>query len=155
MKYAFSEEDLKYFVESGEMAQLIINNWEILYNNFSFQGRLVEMKAAKDAGSIYLDIKGCDERHPIKDKIENKFTNYIMPTGELRLNSAGENKRGGFHFMRIIDGINERIFEIPHDVYYERGKFYGNDFRWSASYNKTDKLQRGNTQGLLDYEITE
>jgi hypothetical protein len=155
MKYAFNEEDLKHFVESGEMTQLIINNWEILYNNFSFQGRLVEMKAAKDAGSIYLDMKGCDEMHPIKNKIENKFTKYIMPTGELRLNSAGKNKLDGFHFMRIIDGINERIFEIPHDVYYERGKFYGNEFRWSASYNKTDKLQRGNTQLLLDYEITE
>ena len=155
MKYAFSEEDLKHFVESGEMTQLIINNWEILYNNFSFQGRLVEMKAAKDAGSIYLDMKGFDEMHPIKNKIENKFTKYIMPTGELRLNSAGKNKRDGFHFMRIIDGINERIFEIPHDVYYERGKFYGNEFRWSASYNETDKLQRGNTQLLLDYEITE
>jgi hypothetical protein len=36
------------------------------------------------------------------DRIETKFTNYVMPiAGELRLNSAGENKRDGFDFMRV------------------------------------------------------
>ena len=154
MKYIFSEEDLKHFVESGEMTQLIINNWETLYNNFSFQGRLVEMQAAKNSGSTYVDAKGCDEIHPVKGKIENKFTNYIMPTGELRLNSAGENKYGGFDFIRVIDGINKRIFEVPHNEWYKRGRFYGNEFRWSGSYNETDGKQRGNTQLLLKYEVT-
>ena len=154
MQYKFSKNDLKHFVESGEMAQLIIDNWEVLYNNYSFQGRLVEMKAAKNAGSTYVDMKGCDEIHPIKGKIENKFTNYIMPTGEMRINSAGENKKGGFDLLRIIDGINKRIFEVPHDTYFKEGKRYGGEFRWSSNYNQKDKKQVNNTNLLLKYEIT-
>ena len=154
MKYSFSENNLKHFVENGGMAQLIIDNWEVLYNNFSFQGRLVEMKAAKNAGSTYLDIKGCDEIHPVKGKIENKFTNYITVDNTLRINSAGENKRNGFNLLRIIDGVNERIFEIPHNEYFNRGKRYGNEFKWSPTYNKEDKIQINNTQLLLDYEVT-
>ena len=154
MEYKFSENDLKHFVESGEMQKLIIDNWEALYGNYSFQGRLVEMQAAKIAGSDYLDAKGCDEIHPIKGKIENKFTNYVMPTGELRIGAAGENKKGGFDLLRIIDSVNGRIFEIPHDVYFKEGKRYGKEFRWSSSYNKKDKRQVNNTQLLLKYEIT-
>ena len=33
--------------------------------------------------------------------------------------------------------------------------FYGNEFRWSASYNETDWKQPGNTMLLLNHEITE
>jgi hypothetical protein len=145
MKYTYGKEDLKAW---------LLKNLDTLLERQTFQALIVEVKVAEDANNVFVNKAGHDEVGK-RGTIETKFTNYIMPTGELRLNSAGENKRGGFHFMRIIDGINERIFEIPHDVYYERGKFYGNEFRWSASYNKTDKLQRGNTQLLLDYEITE
>jgi len=145
MKYTYGKDDLKVW---------LMENLDTLLERQTFQALIVEVKVASDANNTFVNRIGHDEVGE-RGRIETKFTNYIMPTGELRLNSAGENKRDGFDFMRIIDGINERIFEIPHDVYYERGKFYGNEFRWSASYNTTDKLQTGNTQLLLNHEITQ
>ena len=145
MKYSYGKEDLKAW---------LLNNLDTLLERQTFQALIVEVKVADDDNNVFVNKAGHDEVGK-NGRIETKFTNYIMPTGELRLNSAGYNKHGGFDFMRIIDGVNKRIFEIPHDVYYERGKFYGNEFRWSSSYNKTDWKQSGNTQLLLDYEITE
>lgn len=145
MKYTYGKDDLKVW---------LMENLDTLLERQTFQALIVEVKVASDANNTFVNRIGHDEVGE-RGRIETKFTNYIMPTGELRLNSAGENKRNGFDFIRIIDGINERIFEIPHDVYYERGKFYGNEFKWSASYNTTDKLQTGNTQLLLNHEITQ
>jgi len=145
MKYTCGKDDLKVW---------LMENLDTLLERQTFQALIVEVKVASDANNTFVNRIGHDEVGE-RGRIETKFTNYIMPSGELRLNSAGENKREGFDFMRIIDGINERIFEIPHDVYYERGKFYGNEFKWSASYNTTDKLQTGNTQLLLNHEITQ
>jgi|MGYP000096888564 hypothetical protein len=145
MKYTYGKDDLKVW---------LMENLDTLLERQTFQALIVEVKVASDANNTFVNRIGHDEVGE-RGRIETKFTNYIMPSGELRLNSAGENKRDGFDFMRIIDGINERIFEIPHDVYYERGKFYGNEFKWSASYNTTDKLQTGNTQLLLNHEITQ
>jgi hypothetical protein len=145
MKYTYGKDDLKVW---------LMENLDTLLERQTFQALIVEVKVASDANNTFVNRIGHDEVGE-RGRIETKFTNYIMPSGELRLNSAGENKREGFDFMRIIDGINERIFEIPHDVYYERGKFYGNEFKWSASYNTTDKLQTGNTQLLLNHEITQ
>ena len=145
MKYTYGKEDLKVW---------LMENLDTLLERQTFQALIVEVKVASDANNTFVNRTGHDEVGE-RGRIETKFTNYVMPAGELRLNSAGENKRNGFDFIRIIDGINERIFEIPHDVYYERGKFYGNEFMWSASYNTTDKLQTENTQLLLNYEITQ
>ena len=145
MKYSYGKEDLKAW---------LLNNLDTLLERQTFQALIVEVKVADDANNVFVNKAGHDEVGK-NGRIETKFTNYIKPNGELRINSAGANKYGGFDFMRIIDGVNKRIFEIPHDVYYERGKFYGNEFLWSASYNETDKLQRGNTQLLLKYETTE
>jgi hypothetical protein len=145
MKYTYGKEDLKAW---------LLENLDTLLERQTFQALIVEVKVADDANNTFVNRSGHDEVGE-KGRIETKFTNYIMPTGELRINSAGVNKYGGFDFMRIIDGVNKRIFEIPHDVYYERGWFYGNEFRWSSSYNKTDFKQQGNTSLLLDYEITE
>ena len=145
MKYTYGKEDLKVW---------LMENLDTLLERQTFQALIVEVKVASDANNTFVNRTGHDEGGE-RGRIETKFTNYVMPAGELRLNSAGENKRNGFDFIRIIDGINERIFEIPHDVYYERGKFYGNEFVWSASYNTTDKLQTENTQLLLNHEITQ
>ena len=145
MKYTYGKDDLKVW---------LMENLDTLLERQTFQALIVEVKVASDANNTFVNRIGHDEVGE-RGRIETKFTNYIMPSGELRLNSAGENKRDGFDFMRIIDGINERIFEIPHDVYYEHGNFYGNEFLWSASYNTTDKLQTGNTQLLLNHEITQ
>lgn len=145
MKYSYGKEDLKSW---------LLKNLDTLLERQTFQALIVEVKVADDANNVFVNKAGHDEVGE-NGRIETKFTNYVMPTGELRLNSAGENKRDGFDFMRVIDGINGRIFEIPHDSWFENGKFYGNEFRWSASYNKTDSKQRGNTQLLLKYETTE
>ena len=145
MQYTYSKIHLKDFFD---------NNSDNLLNDPKFQALIVEVKAAADAGSNFVNKTGHDEIHKTKGRIETKFTNYILPSGELRINSAGENKRGGFDLLRIIDGINERIFEVPHDEYFKKGKRYGGEFRWSSSYNTKDRKQRGNTQLLLDYEIT-
>jgi len=145
MKYSYGKEDLKAW---------LLKNLDTLLERQTFQALIVEVKVADDANNVFVNKAGHDEVGK-NGRIETKFTNYIKPTGELRINSAGVNKYGGFDFMRIIDGVNKRIFEIPHDVYYERGNFYGNEFLWSASYNKTDFKQLRNTKLLLDYEVTE
>jgi len=154
MKYTYSKKALKEYLKNG-YGEYLFKHADSLLDNCRFQALIIEVKVADDAGNTFVNKVGYDELSKDNLRIETKFTNYIMPTGELRLNSAGENKRNGFDFIRIIDGINERIFEIPHDVYYERGKFYGNEFKWSASYNTTDKIQTGNTQLLFNYEITQ
>ena len=145
MKYSYGKQDLKTWLKE---------NIDTLMERQTFQALIVEVKVADDANNVFVNRAGHDEVGE-NGRIETKFTNYTMPTGELRLNSAGYNKHLGFDLMRVIDGVNERIFEVPHDEWYKRGKFYGNEFRWSASYNETDFKQQGNTQLLLDYEITE
>ena len=145
MKYTYGKEDLKAW---------LLENLDTLLERQTFQALIVEVKVADDANNVFVNRAGHDEVGK-NGRIETKFTNYVKPTGELRLNSAGANKYGGFDFMRVIDGVNERIFEVPHDEWYKRGKFYGNEFLWSASYNETDFKQQGNTRLLLDYEITE
>ena len=145
MKYSYGKEDLKSWLKE---------NIDTLMERQTFQALIVEVKVADDANNVFVNKAGHDEVGK-NGRIETKFTNYIMPTGELRLNSAGDNKYGGFDFMRVIDGVNKRIFEIPHDEWYSQGKFYGNEFRWSASYNETDWKQPRNTMLLLNHEITE
>ena len=145
MEYTYSKNHLKNYLH---------NNLDNLLNDPKFQALIVEVKVAEDAGSDFVNKTGHDEIHKTKGRIETKFTNYIMPTGELRINSAGENKRGGFDLLRIIDGINERIFEIPHDEYFKIGKRYGGEFRQSSNYNQKDKKQVNNTNLLLKYEVT-
>lgn len=146
MVYSYGKADLKNW---------LFNNIDTLLDDPKFQALIVEVKVAEDAGSNFVNRTGHDEVHETKGRLETKFTNYIMPTGEMRINSAGENKRNGFDLLRIIDGINERIFEIPHDEYFNRGKRYGSEFRWSPSYNERDSKQVNNTNLLLQYEVTQ
>ena len=145
MEYTYSKNHLKNFLN---------NNLDTLLDDPKFQALIVEVKVAEDAGSDFVNKTGHDEAHKIKGRIETKFTNYVKPSGELRINSAGENKRNGFDLLRIIDGINERIFEIPHDEYFNISKRYGSEFLWSSTYNQKDKKQVNNTNLLLKYEIT-
>ena len=145
MEYTYSKNHLKNFLN---------NNLDTLLDDPKFQALIVEVKVAEDAGSDFVNKTGHDEVHKIKGRIETKFTNYVKPSGELRINSVGENKRNGFDLLRIIDGINERIFEIPHDEYFNISKRYGSEFLWSSTYNQKDKKQVNNTNLLLKYEIT-
>lgn len=146
MKYSYSKEHLKNYMA---------DNADLLLEDPKFQALIVEKKVASDAGSEFVDKVGHDEVHKTKGKIETKYTNYIKPAGELRINKAGENKKDGFDYIRIIDGINERIFEIPHDVWFSEAKLNGGEFLWSSTYNTKDKLQRKNTELILKYEVTE
>ena len=146
MKYTYGKEDLKKW---------LFNNIDILLEDPKFQALIVEKKVAVDAGSQFVDKNGHDEVHSTKGRIETKYTNYIKPCGALRIQKAGKNKRNGFDFIRIIDGINERIFEIPHDIWFTVAKMYSRgEFLWSSTYNSKDNLQINNTQLLLDYEVT-
>jgi hypothetical protein len=153
MEYRYSRNELKKYLKKG-YGEFLYKNIDSLLDNCRFQALIVEVKAADDAGSIFVNEVGYDELSKNNLRIETKFTNYVKPDGQLRINSAGENKYGGFDIIRIIDGINERIFEIPHDEYFNEGKFYGNEFLWSSSYNSSDRMQMGNTQLLLKYETT-
>ena len=146
MEYSYGKEDLKKW---------LVSNVDTLLESQTFQALIVEVKVAEDTNNTFVNRAGHDE---VGDagRIETKFTNYIKPAGELRVSKAGENKRNGFDIMRIIDGINERIFEVPHDVWFTRAKIVGNDeFLWSSTYNSKDNIQRGNTELLLEYEVTD
>lgn len=146
MKYTYDKENLKLW---------LIQNVDLLLESPAFQALIVEVKIAGDTNSVFVNQTGHDEVGE-KGRIETKFTNYVKPDGILRINKAGENKRNGFDYIRIIDGVNHRIFEIPHDVYFDRSKIYASgEFLWSACYNRFDNKQIRNTKLLLDYEITE
>lgn len=145
MKYSYDKESLKTWLHE---------NIDVLLERQTFQALIVEVKVAEDANNTFVNKAGHDEVGKL-GRIETKFTNYVMKGHMMRINSAGDNKRNGFDFIRIVDGINERIFQIPHDIYYSRAGFYGNEFRWSSSYNETDKVQVNNTNLLLEHEITE
>ena len=145
---------MKYTYTKKHLSKYTIDNVSELLDDPKFQALIVEKKVAEDANSSFVNKAGYDEINPEKGRIETKFTNYILPSGELRINSAGENKRDKFDILRIIDGANERIFEIPHDEYFNKGKRYGSEFRWSSSYNKNDNIKVNNTSLLLKYEVT-
>ena len=146
MKYTYDKENLKRW---------LTQNVDVLLESPTFQALIVEVKIAEDEGNVFVNQTGHDEVGK-RGRIETKFTNYVKSDGHLRINKAGENKRNGFDYIRIIDGVNHRIFEIPHDVYFDRSKIYASgEFLWSASYNRADNKQIRNTKLLLDYEITE
>ncbi len=146
--------NMKYTYTKKHLSKYTIDNVSELLDDPKFQALIVEKKIAEDANSSFVNKAGYDEINPEKGRIETKFTIYTLPSGELRINSAGENKRGKFDILRIVDGVNERIFEIPHDEYFNKGKRYGGEFRWSSSYNKSDNIKVNNTSLLLKYEIT-
>jgi hypothetical protein len=83
-------------------------------------------------------------------KVEVKST--CVPQGKsLRIQSY-VNKWGLFDHLQIIDGYNNRVFIVDHDTWFDYVD--RNDmFWWSATYNESDKTQKGNTEFLLQYEV--
>ena len=146
MRYSYTRGELRTYLMEGAL--------DILLKDPKFKALIVERKVADDAGHTFVNSTGHDDRCKDGIRYETKYTNYLLAGKTLRIGSAGENKRGGFDYMRIIDGINRKIFLVPHDTYFAEGKFYGNEFRWSGSYNQNDNLQRENTSLLLRHEIT-
>ena len=125
------------------------------------RGSAVERKIAQDLNSEFTDLHGSDEIDLSGRVIETKMTkstnNGLFEIGNVL------SKKTKCHFIRVIDLINFRWFEIPHDVFfdqnhgikvYKRGiKKISDSFHFSASYNKTDKKSVHNTSLLLKYEI--
>ena len=104
-------------------------------------------------GHRFVDAHGYDQVDKRGKRIETKYTCYVTPSKTLRVNSL-YNKRGKCDFVKIIDGVNNRTFVIPANIIFNHGLFYGNEFRWSSTYNKYDNIQVFNTQLLLEYEVS-
>lgn len=145
---------MKFTYNKEELETWLIANREKLLADSTFKALIVEMKVAEDAGNVFTNSTGHDEVSSKGVRIETKYTDSKQQGNNLRIGNAGESKRAGFDFLRIIDGYNQRIFEIPHDEYFSRANRHSSEFRWSSSYNETDKVQIGNTNLLLEYEIT-
>ena len=132
-----------------------------LINVKSVRGSVVERKIAQDLNSQFTDLHGSDEIDLYGRVIETKMTKSIY-NGKFEIGNV-LSKKGKCDFIRVIDLINFRWFEIPHDVFfdknygikiYKRGVKKINDSFWfSASYNETDKIAVHNTSLVLKYEI--
>ena len=118
-----------------------------------FLGGIVEILAAEVMGSQYCDEEGYDYIHPIYGRVEVKSTTNIQRGKNLRVQSL-KSKKGKCDSVHVIDMNSDRHFMIPHDVvFFELDLQDENELRWSASYNKTDKVMVNNTSILLKYEV--
>ena len=147
MKYTYTKQELKKYLLAGAL--------DLLLEEGTFRALIVERKVAHDSGHTFVDRTGHDDTCSKGVRYETKYTGKVQQGSVLRIGSAGENKKGGFDFIRIVDGVNHRIFQIPHDEYFARGLFDKNEFRWSSSYNERDRARKKNTALLLQYEITQ
>ena len=143
---------------------LIKDNFKELTNLIkvnSVRGSAVERKIAQDLNSQFTDLHGSDEIDSKGRVIETKMTKSIN-NGLFEIGNV-LSKKDKCDFIRVIDLINFRWFEIPHDVFFneiygikvnKRGiKKITDSFTFSASYNTTDKKAIHNTSLLLKYEI--
>jgi hypothetical protein len=155
--------DLKALLnDEALLAWLIKGNYKQLKNIIKVngvRGSIVERLLAEIFNSKFTDAHGSDEINSNGDKVETKITKSIN-RGKFEIGNI-LSKKNKCHFIRIVDLINYRAFEIPHNDFFRRAKIHKrgkkrifNSIVWSASYNTKDKLARENTQLLLDYEIT-
>lgn len=122
-------------------------------NDNKIRAIIAEHKSAIDDGHVYANTEGYDQYNKkTKERIEVKYTDYVKPTRELRVGGLFR-KKGKCDFVKFIDAVNGRVFLVPAKVLFAKGKFYGQEFLWSSTYNDSDKLQRNNTQLLLKYEV--
>lgn len=143
------------FVDASREAikQFIIENLDTLLENGSFKAHAVELKSAVDDGHSHIDGWGYDQMcEETGTKIEVKYTSTIKTGKTLRAQSLWR-KEGLFDYLKIIDGVHNRTFVIPHDVVFNDMTFTDGGVYWSASYNETDNVQSNNTIILLKYEV--
>jgi len=132
--------------------QYLIDNIDTLLDNGTLYSSVVERMSADYDGDQFVDKKGYDqinENTEVKKEVKN--TNSPLCTNDFRIQSF-TGKYGLFDVLKIIDSFNNRVFEIPHDVFFAERQGNG-EFRWSATYGKSDKVRPSNTQLLLKYEI--
>jgi hypothetical protein len=127
--------------------QWVKDNPEIFASYGTSAGLIIERIAA---GDRFCDEHGYDYIDSDLGKVEVKST--CVPQGKsLRIQSY-VNKWGLFDHLQIIDGYNNRVFIVDHDTWFDYVD--RNDmFWWSATYNESDKTQKGNTEFLLQYEV--
>lgn len=133
--------------------QYLIDNIDTLLDNGTLYSSVVERMSADYDGDKFVDKKGYDqinENTEVKKEVKN--TNSPLCTNDFRIQSF-TGKYGLFDVLKIIDSFNNRVFEIPHDVFFNEALINNGEFRWSATYNKSDKVRPENTQLLLKYEI--
>lgn len=136
--------------------QYVLDNIDTLLDNGTLYSCIVERMSANYDGDKFVDENGYDqinENTGVKKEVKN--TNSIQNGANFRIQSF-EGKRGQFDIIKIIDSLNNRVFEIPHDVFFAE-KEDGGHFRWSATYGQNDKSKRGvrrqNTELLLRHEV--
>tara|TARA_B100000809_G_C14980754_1_gene474441 strand:- start:475 stop:945 length:471 start_codon:yes stop_codon:yes gene_type:complete len=152
-QYNFSSEAIKEHIES------VYKDWFVAA--FVKQNKLisdsVEEMYANYVDGVVINATGFDvlvdgERH------ELKYTYKLQGKSTLRVGGL-KSKPGKCDFIVIIDGLNNRTFKIPADIFFDKEKYderfnvgVNVEFRWSGSYNEKDKVQIENTNLLLKYE---
>lgn len=133
--------------------QFLLEHVDELLNNGTLKAHIVELKSAIDDGHAHIDGWGYDQLcEKTGNKIEVKYTSTIKTGKTLRALSLWR-KEGLFDFLKIIDGVHNRTFVIPHDVVFNEMRFTDGGVYWSGSYNKDDYVQKHNTDILLKYEV--
>ena len=127
-------------------------NINIFLEDNKISALIAEKKFFSDFNGEFVDEIGYDGIVDGK-KIEVKYTRYRQNNRYFRINKCNENKEGRFDFIAVIDGLNNRTFCVPHDEWYSRGYFVGNEFHWNCSYHRLG-VKKYNTQLLLDYELS-
>ena len=79
-------------------------------------------------------------------KIEIKTTSKIQQNKYLRI-GALKNKRVS-NIIRIIDSVNNKVSEIPTDIFFELAIMPGSEFWWYADLNPNKYSQNGKLQSI-------
>ena len=144
MKYDYSKNALKIH---------LLDNVDAILNDPKIRAIIAEHKSAEDDGDVFINAEGYDQiNEETGHRTEVKYTDYVLTLGGLRIHNL-YNKKGKCDFVKLIDAVNNRVFQVPAAALFKYGKFYGQEFRWSNSYNKKDKFQRNNTSLILKYEV--
>jgi hypothetical protein len=148
MKFDFSEKAIMTYIENNykspiraffTIPKLVSNSVEQIYANY--------------VNGVVINAHGFDVLIGyIKDEV--KYTISIQPNNVLRIGGL-KSKEGMSDNLLIIDGVNNRTFRIPTQIFFDNADLNHGDnieFRWSCSYNETDKNKIKNTNLLLKYE---
>jgi len=110
---------------------------------------------------FYYDVVAGDSKYqPFKgDKIEVKSTSRTDNHVNRRTVGSVMSKKGNCDFIALVDLYAEtiRCSIIPEKVFFKHahivGVSHGGQFKWSGSYNETDKVEVENTKLFLKYEV--
>jgi len=151
--------------------QYLINAIDQLSVDPKFKCILAERMSADYENDKFVDAAGYDQlgsvpfthEDPLLEVIfiikkEVKFTCRIQKGTELRVSSLAS-KRNKCDYVKIIDGVNNRVSVIPHDEFFEVFDCTKTDeFRWCAQYGNRPhtnrKIRPLQTELFLKHEVT-